>query len=194
MTTDQEYWDKAAHDPRVDEKYIANIDLAECLKAIRPALKGGHILEIGSGVGRLSIPLSRPTQNHIVGVDISPSMRKIAYARAAEAGVKRCRFIDVPTFYRLERSTFNSAYSMLTFQHIGPDDLRRYFKEVARLLKQGGVFRFQFVEGTHHEPQNHNYTSLEVVEWLSDAGLAVKDLEHGLIFPQWTWITAKKGS
>jgi ubiquinone/menaquinone biosynthesis C-methylase UbiE len=194
--SDQSYWDDAATDPDVDNKYIANIELGPCIEALEPALNGGTILEIGSGVGRLTIPnAKRLKKTTITGVDISPAMIDIAIRRSMKANVVECcSFISPEVMENLPDETFDSAYTMLTFQHIGGRVVQMYIQEVARLLKPRGVFRFQFVEGDHHSPQDHNHRTEEIVDMLHGAGFAVKTVDEGIIFPQWTWITAVKGA
>ena len=180
---DQEkvYWDKAALDTDVDEKYIADVSDADCLDALGRVIRksGDKVLEIGCGVGRLM-------QDGYHGIDISENMLTIARKRKT-----RCKFvlndgrtIPYPDDY------FDSIYAMLVFQHMTIDGIRSYICEVSRVLNSRGRFRFQFIEGTEQEPFSHHY-SLNIMEsMLLDSAFNIKKVEKGLVHPSWTWITA----
>lgn len=204
-TAEKTYWQTAADDPDVDIKYIADVDTDECLLHMAPVGKALHdsnakILDLGCGVGRLAIPLAQHFIDYsVVGVDISPKMVAIANKRFKatrrkfagdfinnfEALVNDGRTIPQPD------KTFAGAYSMLLFQHLDPETVQGYIKEVARVLKYG-VFRLQFVEGEYHHQLDHNHTTKEMTQYLKAAGFTVGEVNNGLVHPQWTWITAVK--
>lgn len=192
--TDADYWNKAALDPDVDVKYIADVGLSDCLQAIIPFISGDNILEIGSGVGRLTIEVAQYFRGaDIVGIDISKNMIKIAEARARQARVKaRIQFIEPQMIDVLKPETFDSAFSMLTFQHLNNFAVRNYLNVVNGLLKPGGVFRFQYVEGHYHAPQHHQYPAVTMKALLEERGFKLEKVETGLIHHQWTWMTARK--
>lgn len=47
----------------------------------------GRLVELAIGNGRVAIPVALATGRRVIGVDTSPSMRRQAEIRAAEAGV-----------------------------------------------------------------------------------------------------------
>lgn len=203
--TDQEYWDKAAADPNVDEKYIANIDLNESLVALAPIgasiemLSKATILDLGCGVGRLAIPIAqRFIDWRVLGVDLSQKMLDVAQHRfkpSSMAGEPIRNFATEKTDgHSIPAATgsIDAAYSMLMFQHIDNQNMLDYIYEVSRVLKTHRTFRFQFVQGHHHAPLDHNHDIADVKRWLDNAGFKIKDIETGIIFPQWTWVTAIK--
>jgi SAM-dependent methyltransferase len=99
-------------------------------------------LEIGCGVGRLLEPMSHRVRQ-VWGVDVSTEMVRTARRALAE----RPNVGIASTSGRL--STFADAsidfvYSYAVFQHIpSARAVSRYLSEAARVLKAGGVFRFQ---------------------------------------------------
>jgi ubiquinone/menaquinone biosynthesis C-methylase UbiE len=186
---DQElaYWDKAAEDPQVATKYIADVDLEECLEAIVKSLLVGSILEIGCGIGRLTTAIAeRSPACQLHGIDISSKMLDLAPKSSVKYKSSDGRSIPYPD------ESFESVYSMLVFQHIDDAAMLGYIKEAYRVLKDNGVFRFQFVEGDHNGFVDHNHQLTEVRHWLQDAGFAIATIDKGLVHPQWTWITGVK--
>ena len=185
----KEYWDKAAKDPAVERKYIADVDLGDCLDAIVNHLLAGSILEIGCGIGRLTEAIAENAPAcQLHGIDISEEMLKLT-PKLTKVKYNLCDGIKIP--YADE--SFDSVYSMLTFQHIDDTAMQRYIKETYRVLKDNGVFRFQFVEGAEHNGLvDHNHQYPDVKLWLQDNGFEVADFHPGLIHPQWAWITAVK--
>ena len=100
-------------------------------------------LEIGCGPGRLMLPLSRHF-GEIHGVDISDEM--IRLAREHLAGVPHAHAHHTPSsdLAAFADDSFDFVYSYAVFQHIPYREVVfRYFRETRRVLKTGGVARFQ---------------------------------------------------
>lgn len=185
--TEKEYWDKAASDPQVLEKYIADVPLEDCLDAVVNHLKAGSILDLGCGIGRLTTPIAENAPAcQLHGIDISEEMIKLAPPSTVKYKVCDGKTIPYPA------ESFESVYSMLTFQHIDNPTLHGYFKEVYRVLKDNGFFRFQYVEGYYHGFVDHNHNLQEVKTWLEEIGFEIAQVDQGLVHPQWTWITGVK--
>jgi SAM-dependent methyltransferase len=106
--------------------------------------KKGNILEIGVGLARAITHLAkvRPDANFF-GVDISTEMIR--------KGVKRVSDFDNITLLVnsgsdlniFEDNYFDCVYSYATFQHLPRYLFANYIKEVNRVLKKDGTFRFQ---------------------------------------------------
>jgi len=99
-------------------------------------------LEIGCGVGRLLVPLSERIAM-VRGVDISPVM--VEKSREYCAGRKNVRVeLTDGSLRTIQSRSIDFAFSFIVFQHI-PDraPIQAYVREVARCLRQGGLFRFQ---------------------------------------------------
>jgi cyclopropane fatty-acyl-phospholipid synthase-like methyltransferase len=108
--------------------------------------RDARVLEIGCGIGRLLEPMSRRVER-VEGVDISQEMitRTQEHLRGIpNVGVHHTRG-DLSMF---ADETFDFAYCILVFQHITERRaIERYFREVARVLKPGGRFRFHIPVG-----------------------------------------------
>ncbi|MGA7993022.1 MAG: methyltransferase domain-containing protein [Thermoanaerobaculia bacterium] len=101
-----------------------------------------EILEIGCGVGRLLLPLARQVRA-AHGVDISPVM--VAKSKAYTAGTPNVHTtLTDGSLSQFPDASLDFVFSFIVFQHI-PDraPIRRYVEEAARVLRPGGVFRFQ---------------------------------------------------
>jgi SAM-dependent methyltransferase len=101
-----------------------------------------HALDFGCGVGRLTQALA-PNFDDVVGVDIAPSMIKIA--RKSNRFGDRCRYYlnerdDLALF---KDNSFDFVLSRITLQHIHPRYIRRYLAEFLRVLAPQGVLYFE---------------------------------------------------
>jgi len=202
---ERKYWDAVAKDrDRIAAEVYSDLDLEECLAAVETGIAGapaeGYVLEIGCGVGRLTIPLAeRHPYWQFIGADISPEMIREARRRVRGILYMTIRGRNLAMF---EDSFFVAAYSMTTLQHLPREAQREYVHEVYRVLKPGGVFRFQFVEEGAEGPLSHPVPYPEMAAWCEQAGFdAAGNLyvgfnpvstQHGLVRPQWGWVTAEK--
>ncbi len=151
-------------------------------------------LEIGCGMGRLLKPLSERVAV-AAGVDISGEMIRLAgEALAGRANVRIARTDgDLAGF---SDASLDLVYSHIVFQHIPTKAaVSRYFAESARVLKAGGVFRFQ-VDGRSDAPRRRipntwngvRFGAGEIRAELSSLGFEVCELTgEGT---QYMWITA----
>ncbi len=124
----------------VDEFHIggrrATIDFADEM-AIAPGL---HLLDIGCGIGGASRFFAHERGCRVTGIDLTEE-----YVRAAEALAKRVG-LDGQVAYKqssalalpFEAASFDGAYML----HVGMniEDKAALFREVRRVLKQGGTF------------------------------------------------------
>jgi SAM-dependent methyltransferase len=111
-------------------------------------------LELGCGIGRLVVPLSRHFKE-VIGVDIAQSMVRRATSYAVDNGVRNISFrtIHGPVDLISERSydgTCDFVYSLLVFQHISDFwMIDGYLNAVATLLQQNGLAYLQFDTRPH---------------------------------------------
>jgi SAM-dependent methyltransferase len=102
-----------------------------------------RVLEIGCGAGRITRALAC-IFDEVHAVDISSEM--IAQARAALAGqpnvfLYRNNGMDLSV---VPDRPFDFAFSVIVFQHIPSREvIESYFREVARLLRPGALFKVQ---------------------------------------------------
>lgn len=119
-------------------------DVEQILRESAPYVTGfDRAIEIGCGVGRLTLPMAERFAE-VIGVDIAPSMvRKLAeYSRAA--GVPNVRGFLAGEAWS-EQGTADLVYSLIVFQHIdsGPA-IAEYFRRIATCLSPTGVCYAQF--------------------------------------------------
>jgi SAM-dependent methyltransferase len=128
--SDALFWQSGVTD--VDELVLDGITLAPAAAA----------LEIGCGVGRLLRPLAgRIAAVH--GVDIAPGM--ISRGRRLLADLPNTHLhVTDGTFALLPAAALDFVFSFVVFQHIpSKPAIVRYIRETARVLKPGGIFKFQ---------------------------------------------------
>jgi len=108
--------------------------------------RGGPILDLGCGTGRLTVPLLR-AGHEVVAMDRAPAMLARAAARVARlapllrrrALVLRADLRQLPVARRFQFAV--AAFH--TIQHLMTDrDLAFFFAGVARVLRPGGWFAF----------------------------------------------------
>lgn len=164
------YWDKAAEDPNVRDNWIVDKTLKDedFIKLLKPILKG-RVLEIGCGIGRLS-------ELYDCGIDISPKMLKLA-PKGKEHKLCDGRTIPYPD------ESFDSVFCVEVFQHI--PYTKPYIEEAKRVLKPGGSFVFQYIEGDSEDgPFSFRHTPL-LGGWQGCGRFKG-------ILPEWSWVVAAK--
>ncbi|HLC30379.1 MAG TPA: class I SAM-dependent methyltransferase [Dehalococcoidia bacterium] len=180
---------------------------ASALKALEThILKGvpldrtSTVLEIGCGIGNLLKPLSAQVKE-AHGVDISGEM-----LRQAAGHTKGCPNVVLhKTEGRLDMfpdSFFDFVFSSGVFIHFPEKPLvYDYFKEAARVLKPGGVFRFH-VDGRSHLAWRSKkggtlrgvvFTSEELRENLGMYRFQVQDMTGAGSLDMWTTAVVDKG-
>lgn len=179
---EKKYWNEFALDPKVDLKYISDIEKAPFLELLNDM--HGTVLDIGCGVGRLM-------KKGYYGVDTSINMLEIAKQRKLG-----CMFFlnngrDLP----FADAYFDCAYSVLLFQHLPLDAVNNYIKETARVLKKDGLFTFQFIAGKEESrfgELSFEHKISDIADTLTDNNFLMLEREVGKVHPLWTWIKAKK--
>jgi SAM-dependent methyltransferase len=99
-------------------------------------------LDFGCGAGRLTHALAAYF-DHVIGVDIAPSM--IDVARQLHAGIAAAEFRvnDSDRLDSIESGSIDLVYSRLVLQHMAPRYIRGYLAEFVRVLAPAGVLVFQ---------------------------------------------------
>ncbi len=117
-------------------------NLFEYLNKLGIAIPRRQALDFGCGVGRLMQALA-PNFEKVVGIDIAPSMIKVArqYNRFGD----RCRYLlnERDDLALLKDNSFDLVISLIVLQHMHPQYIRRYLAEFIRVLAPRGVLYFQ---------------------------------------------------
>jgi SAM-dependent methyltransferase len=138
-------------------------DEAETVAFLLDLARGGPVLELAIGTGRIALPLAA-TGVRVDGVDLSPAM--VARLRAKPGGkdltVTMGDFAAVPVegTYRLVYLVFNTLFNLLT-----QDGQVRCFQNVAKHLAGDGRFVVEaFVPSWLHRLRDDQYVDAEQVE------------------------------
>jgi SAM-dependent methyltransferase len=174
-----EYWNNAALDPEVDNKYICDIPVEDCFLDLGDMK--GLTLEIGCGVGRLM-------KDGDYGIDISQNMLDIAKQRKP-----KCRFrLNTSGNIPYRNNMFNNVYCYLVFQHLKPDEVRAYIDEAYRVLKRDGKFTFQFIKGSEREPLSNHYGINEMIAYINESGFKTVSFSPSVAHELWTIMEVEK--
>jgi ubiquinone/menaquinone biosynthesis C-methylase UbiE len=124
----------------------------------------GSVLELGSGTGRVTLPLARAGA-HIVGIDRSAAMlaRASTRARRMQPSVRKPRWIrgDIRAL-PLQDRTFPmviAPYGILQ-SLIRPADLAAALASVARVIQPGGTFGIDLVPDVPNWREYRNHVQL----------------------------------
>ena len=152
-----------------------------------------NILEIGCGIGRILIPMSK-IFGDATGIDISSEM--VLLGQKYVSDIPNCSIIenngvDLSKFFD---NSFDFCYSFIVFQHIPEKKIvENYIKEVSRVLKPECLFRFQ-VRGTISTKPNEittwdgvQFTSDEIHKIAKDNNFEI--IEEGDYTKEYYWIT-----
>lgn len=156
------------------------------------------VLDLGCGPGRLALALARIYQHHgwwVEGVDINPLVIEVATNDPLSLTRPVTFVVGDGRTIPYGDDSFDAAYSMLLWQHLPAEAVRGYLAEIARVLKPGSRFRFQFVVGDTDVDYSHDHDPLDIVEWAGTAGLSIVDRPTpDPDWPTWAWATAMLGS
>lgn len=167
------------------------------------------VLEIGCGIGRMLKPLARRFR-FVYGVDVSPQMISQAKERLRSVTNVKVWANNGRDLEFLKSAQIDGAFSFIVFQHI-PDAevIASYVREVSRVLRPGGVFKFQ----VHGRPDTLDaaaeelasdkttwrgvwFTQSEAIRLAQDAGLTVLSSYFiptpGAPPHQYLWVIARK--
>lgn len=100
------------------------------------------VLEIGCGIGRILTYLAHVFRR-VIGIDVSPEM--IARSKDFLSMHRNVETLvgDGCTLAPLADDSVDFAFSYVVFQHIPSKEvIRSYVREVRRVLRPGGVFKF----------------------------------------------------
>ncbi len=137
-------------------------DEAATVGFLEELARGGPVLELAIGTGRIALPLAARGVR-VDGIDISPAM--VAQLRSKPGGdamtVTLGNFaeVDVPGSYRLIYIVFNTLFNLLT-----QDEQVRCFQNVATHLTDDGLFVVEGgVPAEFYRLRNNQYVDAEAI-------------------------------
>ena len=154
-----------------------------------------RVLEIGCGIGRILIPMSR-VFGEAYGLDVSEKM--IEGAKKNIQNIPNCKVFanSGSNLSMFSDDYFDFCYSIIVFQHIPEKEvIINYIKEVSRVLKTGCLFRFQVFGETKWKPNKYNtwygthFTSEEIHKIAEENKFQI--LEESGQNDQYYWLTFK---
>ena len=160
------------------EIYEAEVTL---LRLLLPGVEENGI-EIGVGSGKFAAPLQ-------IEYGVEPSEKMASKARKRGITVYPGIAEDLP----LENTSFDYAVMITTICFV--DDIEKSFREVHRVLKDGGLFILGFVDreselGKHYQKRKGSsrfyrdatfHSAAEVLELLEQNGFTVTDIKQTLL-------------
>ncbi|MBM3759370.1 MAG: methyltransferase domain-containing protein [Acidobacteria bacterium] len=152
-------------------------------------------LEIGCGPGRLMQPLSRQF-GEIHGVDVSDEMIALAKARLADIPHAHPHVGSGADLRQFADASFDFIYSYAVFQHIPSKEVVfSYLRDAARVLKPGGLMRFQAnnLEAARTAAETWHGCSVEAEEIRAYAqAFNLQLLALEAVKTQYMWVTIRK--
>lgn len=123
----------------------------EYIKSLGINLQRRRSLDFGCGVGRSTQALAIYF-DEVVGVDIAPSMLKLA-KKYNRFGVKCKYFLNKADNLNLfADDSFDFIYSIIVLQHISPQISKGYIRDFLRILTPGGILIFQLPNERNRYP------------------------------------------
>lgn len=148
----REFWDRAATTPEAaltavdgstDEQILqatgrwAARQVAQAL-LLQPT---DRVLELGCGVGRIGRELALQCQRW-QGVDIAENMLRVADNRTSHLPNVALQKLSEASLSMFAADSFDKAYAVAVLIHLDKEDVFLYLREIARVLRPGGLLYF----------------------------------------------------
>lgn len=138
-------WDVDFSDPEAMARFFESgrSEAMTILEECAPWLRGrAAALEIGCGVGRLTIPMAREFRE-VLAIDIAPTMLERLRANCAREGITNV--VPLLSNERPPAKRVDLVYSRIVLQHIEHEgEVRRYLELVAAILEPDGIAHLHF--------------------------------------------------
>ncbi len=128
------YWTSPSE--LLEDAQVAKLDLVCRKLRLRP---GERLLDVGCGWGALVIHAARTYGVTAVGVTLSEAQAKLARERIAAAGLSDVCTIEIRDYRDLGGATFDKIASVGMVEHVGVENLPRYFSALHFALEPGGL-------------------------------------------------------
>ncbi len=123
-------------------RYFNDLEI-KILRQWLPLERGRRILDLPAGTGRLSVALADQGAL-VVGGDVSEGMLRANVAKAKQAGTRTAPVQASGTTLPFSADTFDAIVSFKFFHLIANDTKLAFTREMARVLKPGGVLIAEF--------------------------------------------------
>ena len=158
-----------------------------------------RLVEIGCGIGRMTEFFARDF-GFVEALDVSPKMIEVARLRLGHLSNVAFHVGGGSDLAPVADGSADLVFSYIVFQHIpSRESIERYMGEAARVLRDGGAFKFQ-LNGDQseayraHEPDTwlgETFSQAEAFEMLTREGFSILSAEGA--GTQYFVITARKG-
>lgn len=160
---DSKYW-VAATEEADESSYHASAskDVSDFMEGLSGQVQSDmHVLDLGCGVGRMTALLASHFER-VVGVDVADEM--IKDARNMHADVENLSFYvnDGSSLSDFPDDSFDLVLSYSVLPHLPMAVCESYFKEVNRILKPNGLFRYQFWVGDERRMDDTDTLNIRV--------------------------------
>jgi ubiquinone/menaquinone biosynthesis C-methylase UbiE len=103
-----------------------------------------RVLDIGCGTGSLMLPvLEEFREAEVFGIDFDPTLLALAEKRLLEYG-DRAHLIQADlrdeSWLKLMPNPMEAALSATALHWLNPEQLERFYRQLARILRSGGIF------------------------------------------------------
>ena len=139
----------------VDEFHSRGRAATQELAKLAAFAKGTRVLDVGSGLGGPARYLAATCGCDVTGIDLQPEFCEVANElsrRSGMAGLTRfqqANALELP----FPDASFDAAWTIQMQMNIA--DKRRFYAEIARVLRPGGRFAFQEICGGNDEPLHY---------------------------------------
>jgi cyclopropane-fatty-acyl-phospholipid synthase len=141
----------ASEDESLDDAQTRKLDIV-CRKLnLQP---GERLLDVGCGWGSLVIHAAEHYGVRAVGVTISPAQAELARARVREAGLEDAIEIRLADYRDTSDGPYDKIASVGMVEHVGTEELPKYFAHLRELLKPGGVLLNHGIVRPRQQPRN----------------------------------------
>ena len=143
------FWEQAAHTPEsallavdgsADESILQATGRWTAAQVAQALLlqPDDQVLELGCGVGRIGRELA-PQCRSWHGVDIAANMLTVAKQRTSHLSNVAFQHLDRTSLSMFADASFDKAYAVAVLIHLDKEDVFLYLREVARILRPGGL-------------------------------------------------------
>jgi ubiquinone/menaquinone biosynthesis C-methylase UbiE len=178
-------WEQVSKNYKIDSTREATFSLTiNNTLALLGDIKEGRLLDIGCGFGKIDILLAKNSNFNITGCDISDIALESAQNNIREADLDNRIKIEKADVYNLKYPD-NFFDVILSFGYVSAATYRGVQKEVARVLKPGGLLICDFINCLSFYkffPTLKNFLFKKKPYFFSLAGIKRRFEKEGLIF------------